>query len=121
MGSRAGGASSALGPADSTCDYHCDGIFRNVLTRYEGWHGYVALVVSWFKAVYIFIFTAYTAVCSTGLYIWHDCQYPQHHRVDPQRYVQDPNKHNSQVAGRCRHVCHDRVHPVLFLSLHFPR
>lgn len=31
---------------DDRCDYHCDGIFRDVLERYDGWHGYVALVVS---------------------------------------------------------------------------
>lgn len=31
--------------SEDTCDYHCDGIFRDVLERYDGWHGYVALVV----------------------------------------------------------------------------
>lgn len=48
---RGGSLNGAEDESVARCDYECDGFFRDVLGRYEGWHGYVALVVSmkWYK------------------------------------------------------------------------
>lgn len=45
------GYQSREGSGDDNCDYRCDGVFRNLLERYEGWHGYVALVVSFYNPI----------------------------------------------------------------------
>lgn len=108
------------------CNYYCNGLVQDLSVGYKSVHGYISLVVGFMgkrrlttsddiNKIYENILVV------SGVHFRHDRQHPQRYRSDAERYVQNAHKYHIKMAGGCRHVRLDRIHPIHNLYVHIPR